>query len=250
LLGMFGAIRFLSCVGGLNGADQGGTSRRDSGPGGERPCRWSPPSAFRIWMWTRKASSRLEGTRPEGALLEGSRPEEIPAGEGPADLLERFPSRGPVAGVSGGCGTYWRLSRRWRRRRERRFSLPGGGPVATDGPNRCRKSPGPPSPLALIPRLDGDPSPPHDRSSRPRCKGVPRPASFVLSAAVAHLLSHTCGRSAQPRRGSIPAREAHVRGRGNPRLRTTRAVEPPPQTAGRARQARPGAPAPSLRRWP
>ena len=122
----------------------------------------------------------------------------------------------------------WRLSRRWRQHGERRFSPPGGGPVTTDGSNRRRKSTEPPSPLTLIPRLNGDPSRPHDRSNYLRYKGVPRPASFVLSAAVAHssavarssavayLFPHTCGRRAQPREGQ---------------------TSPP---AGRARQARPG----------
>jgi hypothetical protein len=110
-----------------------------------------------------------KGALPEGALLEESLPEE--------PLLERIPLRrvllrrvlltcwrgprrgGRSHGVPGGCGTYRRLSRRWRRRRERRFSLPGGGQVATDNPSRRRKSTEPPSPLAAIPRLDGDQSP-------------------------------------------------------------------------------------------
>jgi hypothetical protein len=171
-----------------------------------------------------------------GTLAEEGPAEEGPAGEGPADLLERSPSREPVA---------WSPRRLWNLLAvvaalasawgEAAFSLPGGGQVATDGPSRRRKSIEPPSPLAVIPRLDGDPSPPHDRSNCLHCKGVPRPASFVLSAAVAHssavayLLSHTCGRRAQPRWKRIPAREAHVRGRGNPRLRTARrpGTEPP-----------------------
>jgi hypothetical protein len=171
---MFGAIRFLSCAGGLSGTDGRGTSRQDYGPGGERPCRWSPPSAFRIWMWTRKACSRLEGTRPEGALLEGSRPEE--------SLLERVlltcwrdPRRGgrsqespaavePIGGCRGagvGVGRGGSLFR-------------GAGRSRRTVPTVAARAPVPPSPLAAIPRLDGDPSPPHDRSSCLHCKGVPR----------------------------------------------------------------------------
>jgi hypothetical protein len=176
-------------------------------------------------MWTRKASSRLEGTRPE----------EIPAGEGPADLLERFPSRGPVAGVSGGCGTYWRLSRRWRRRRERRFSLPGGGQVTTDGSNRRHKSTEPPSPLALIPRLDGAPVPRTTGLTTSATRAyLDPPPSFCLLLSHTRLLSHICsriladgrrsrGRGARPRERRMSAGGATLAserpGRSNRRRR-------------------------------
>jgi hypothetical protein len=62
LLGMFGVIHFLSCVGGLSGTDGRGTSRRDSGPGGDRAM---PASACCLAL-SAEALRRLCGGVPMG----------------------------------------------------------------------------------------------------------------------------------------------------------------------------------------
>jgi hypothetical protein len=184
------------------------------------------------------AGGILAGRIPAGGTLAEEGPaEEGPVGKGPADLLERSPSRGPVAwsprrlwNLIGGCrGAGVGVGRGG--------FLSSGGRAGRDG--QSQPSPQEPrSPLLPSPRslaLMGTPvarkTGPTTSATRAYLDAVP----VVLSAAVAHssavarssavayLLSHTRGRSAQPRKERIPAGGATLAsgrpGRSNRRRR-------------------------------
>jgi hypothetical protein len=214
--------------GGLNGADQGGRAAETPGQAarGHAGGPHHLPSAS-------GCGRRRPAAAWRGALLEESLPEESLPEE---PLLKRVLLRRVL--LERVLLTCWRDSRQGGRSQESPAAVEpiggcrgagvgvGRGGSLFRGAGRSRRTvpavaaraPAPPSPLAAIPRLDGDPSRPQDRSNYLRYKGVPRRRSrrsvcccrtlvccrtlFCRRiSALAHLLSHTRRRSAYPREG-------------------------------------------------